>query len=33
MKTGDLCPKCGEAAGLNDEGCPSSGRPSATPEV
>lgn len=29
MKTGDICPECGEAAVVNEEGCPSNVRPSA----
>jgi hypothetical protein len=27
MKIGDLCPECGEAAVVNEEGCPGSVRP------
>jgi len=29
MKIGDICPECGEAAVVNEEGCPSNVRPSA----
>jgi hypothetical protein len=29
MKIGDICPECGEAAVINEEGCPSNVRPSA----
>jgi hypothetical protein len=31
MKIGDLCPECGEAAVVNEEGCPGNLRPSAMP--
>ena len=30
MKIGDICPECGEAAVVNEEGCPGEVRPSAT---
>jgi hypothetical protein len=30
MKIGDLCPEGGEAAVVNEEGCPGNVRPSAT---